>query len=212
MVPRGSFQLEAGASVSRSGGERGYSFGELLVRVPVSNRAEVRVGVPSYLTARGDGAHVKGFDDLFLETKIALGQSSRGAYALLLNTVVPTGSRDVAEHRFQPGANFAASFDLPKDVGLTLNLGATRASDGGDRFTQISGAACFNFTLSPKVGTFAELYAYNGNGGPTQKYLDGGVTYLLTPQLQLDASAGIGLGNRAGGPDYFVGAGVARLF
>jgi hypothetical protein len=53
IVPLGDIQLEAGATVSRFGDD--YSFGELLLRVPVTERAELRVGLPSYLVSRADG-------------------------------------------------------------------------------------------------------------------------------------------------------------
>lgn len=55
-----------------------------------------------------------------METKILL---STGEHALLLNSLLPTGSREVAEHRFQPGAALAADFTLSQAVGVTLNLG-----------------------------------------------------------------------------------------
>ncbi len=212
IVPLGHIQLEGGATASRTGDARGYSFGELLVRVPASKRVEVRVGVPSYLVMREKGQRSAGADDSFVETKIRLASGKKATYALLLNAVLPTGSRRVAEHRLQPGVNLAADLTLSRTVGVTLNLSAVDASSGGQRFGQVAAISSFNFTLSPKTGAFAELYAASQHDGPAQKYADGGFTYLLSPRTQIDASAGVGLGNKAGGPDYFYGLGLARLF
>lgn len=216
IVPRGHIQLEAGATASRSGDDRAYSFGQLLVRVPVSGRAEARVGVPSYLVSRSGGARSTGADNVFLEGKYLLASRKKVAYAVLVNAIVPTGSRRVTTREFQPGVNFAADYTFCDTVGATFNVGAVRvanvaATGATSHSDDLFGAASFNFTLSPKLGAFTELYAIGGDG-PTQKYLDGGFTYLLTPRTQLDASAGVGLGNDAGGPDYFYGVGVSRLF
>ena len=212
IVPMGHFQLEAGASAARGGTQRDYSFGQLLVRVPVCEKAEVQVGVPSYLVSRSGGQRVTGADDTFVQAKFRLSTGPKAVYDLLLNSSLPTGSRAVAGHKFQPGATLAADYVLNEKTGLTLNLGTTRASDSGQRYSQLTGAASFGFTLTPKTGAFAEVYAYNQPGGPTQKYADGGFTYLLNPRTQLDISSAIGLGNRAGGPDYSYSAGIARLF
>jgi len=215
IVPRGHFQLEAGAAASRSGDDRSYSFGQLLVRVPVSDRAEARVGVPSYLVSRSGGARSTGFDNVFVEGKYLLSTQKRVAYALLVNAVLPTGSRKVTTREFQPGANFAADVTLTDKIGATFNLGVVRGADPTATTTrhpnELFGAASFNFALSKKTGAFTELYAIGGDG-QTQKYLDGGFTFLLSPRTQLDASAGVGLGNGASGPDYFYGVGVSRLF
>ncbi len=216
VVPQGHIQLESGAMASRSGDDRSYSFGQLLVRVPVSGRAEARVGVPSYLVSRSGGVRATGFDNVFLEGKYLLATRKKVAYAVLVNAVVPTGSRSVTTREFQPGVNLAADYTFTDKVNATFNLGASRTANDStpgstSHSTQLFGIASFNFVLSPKTGAFAEIYAA-GNDGPTQKYLDGGFTYLLNPRTQLDTSAGVGLGNHAGGPDYFYGLGLSRLF
>lgn len=54
-MPLGDIQLEAGATVSLFGHERDYFLAELLLRVPVTERAELRVGLPWYLVSRADG-------------------------------------------------------------------------------------------------------------------------------------------------------------
>jgi hypothetical protein len=212
IVPLGDIQLEAGATASRIGDKRDHSFGELLLRVPVTERAELRVGLPSYRVSRADGKWVSGADDLFVETKVLLSSGKHAAYALLLNSLLPTGSREVAEHRFQPGAALAADFTLSQAAEVTLNLGYNHASDAGERYDQVFGVSSLNLMLTPDIGSFAELYAFNPADGPVQKYVDGGFTYLLNARTQLDVSGGVGLDNASGGPDYFYGFGISRLF
>lgn len=212
IVARGHIQLELGATASRPGAAREYSFAEALVRVPVARRVEVRLALPSYLLDRAGQEHEDGADDLGVGAKLLLASTKRATYALLVNAALPTGSRRVAEHRFQPGGVLAADLTLSRHIGMTLNLGSSRASEEGQRFTQVLGASSLNFALSPKLGLFSEVYAFNAASGPTQKYLDGGFTYLLRPRIQLDASGGVGLGNHVGGPDFFYSAGMVHLF
>ena len=154
IVPLGHFQLEAGATAARSGTDRGYSLGQLLVRVPVCQQAEVQVGVPSYLVARSGGQRVTGGDDLAVAGKVRLSTATKAVYDLLLSAALPTGSRAVAEHKFQPGAALAADYVLGPKTGLTLNLGVSRASQNGQRYSQLTGAASLGFTLTAKTGAF----------------------------------------------------------
>jgi hypothetical protein len=44
--------------------------------------------------------------------------------------------------------------------------------------------------------------------GPNASFFDGGLTYLINDNLQLDARVGIGVFN-AESPDYFTGFGVS---
>ncbi len=215
IVPRGHVQVEAGATGTRFGGAESYAFGQALVRIPVAARAEARIGIPSYLVSHAGGVRSSGADNLFLEGKFRLGASKRTVYALLVNSILPTGTRSVATRAFQPGVRLSGDLKLSDKLGATLNLGYVRSANQGaariTRYNQVFGSASLTYALSPRVGTFGELYAIGGNG-ETLKYLDGGFTQLLGPRTQLDASAGIGLGNRAGGPDYFYALGVSRLF
>src|SRR5207249_9554754 len=167
------------AIVRRQAQTTSYAFGQTLGRVGISRFAEVRAGLPSYLHARTDGERVSGLDDLFLGTKITVKPGDKAAFAILLSSLLPTGSRNVAEHRFQPAAALASDVMLTQNVLLTLNLGAARASSGGQRFNQVFGASTFNFTISPKLSAYTEVYAFNQPGGSNQKYTDGGLTYLL---------------------------------
>jgi hypothetical protein len=215
VVALGHVQIEGGMTVSRSGDERDVSVGEVFVRVPLSTRVEMRVGIPSFLAAReGEEEWATGADDLFVETKLVLVPGERAALAVLLNASLPTGSRDVAEHRFQPGATLAADLTLSDKVGLSLNVGDDDATNDGRRFNQAFVSGSFDFELSKKADAFAEVYALERTEphGHAQRYADTGLSYHITSRTVVDARVGAGLGNGTGGPDYFFGFGVTRLF
>lgn len=215
-VPAGRVQVEGGITFERAGAARTRTVGEILVRVGAGDRAEIRLGVPSYITA-SDGGRTSGLEDAFLGAKFRLnGPDSKTGLALLTGATLPTGSRRVAEHRFQPEAVLAADFPDIGKFSLAANLGAGRMSDGGRRFNQFWGSVSLGRGFTEKTGVYFELFAFNRDapGGSARKYFDTGLTHQITPDFQLDARFGIGLNNNngGGGPDYFYGFGVSRRF
>ncbi len=215
VVPPGRVQVEGGYTYSREGAAREHALGEVLVRVSVNRKMEMRIGVPSYLWQR-DGGRSSGIDDAFLGGKIALssGGGKKPATALLFGTSLPTGAKAVGSDAWQPEAVLAASWDLCPTTALSINLGAARPVEAGTRFSQLFGSLSVGHSLNAKWGTFAEAFGFNKADatGKSAKYANGGVTYLINNDLQLDARFGIGLNNHAGGLDFFTGFGVARRF
>ena len=66
--------------------------------------------------------------------------------------------------------------------------------------------------VSDRVGAFVEVFGdipLNANGGPKNS-LDGGLTYLLRDNLQLDAAVGVGISDDA--DNWFVGLGITVRF
>ena len=213
ITPRGRVQIEVGAGAERRGSEREYSPGEGLVRVPVSQRAEVRLGIPSYLIQRENGRQT-GLDDTFVEARFQLSKSSKRTLGLQLGTTLPIGSRRVAERRYQPEAVLAATLELSPRAELVVNGAARRASESGQRFTQLYAAASLRYDWSKKLNVLAEVYAFNREEarGPQQKFAALAATYYFSPRTALYVRGGVGLGNDVGGPDYLYGTGLSRLF
>ncbi|MBC8137330.1 MAG: transporter [Fibrella sp.] len=214
IVPPGHIQIESGVTGSRRGTSRENSYGELTVRVPVSERFEVRVEVPSFLVVRDDTGRGSGADDTLLRTRLRLSAPPRWAFAITADVRVPTGSRPVAERRWQGGATFAANATLAKCAELLFNLGAMRLSDDGEYFDQGTVSMAFRYELSSRFDTFAEIYAMSRMeaGGDSQKFAATGLVYYPVPRVAFDARLGTGVSNDAGSPDYFGSAGLSVLF
>jgi hypothetical protein len=215
VVPRGMIQIESGYTYTREGDDRQHALGEVLVRVPVSRKAELRFGVPSYLWQRSGGP-ARGFEEASLGAKFVLspGGGKKPATALLISTPLPTGRAALSENAYQPEAALAALWEVNEKTAFTTNLAYARARDGGVRFNQFRATGSFGVALTEKLGAFAEAFIVSkaDASGRSAKYANTGLTYLINPNFQLDVRAGIGLNNNAGGPDYFVGAGVSRRF
>jgi hypothetical protein len=68
-------------------------------------------------------------------------------------------------------------------------------------------------SLTDRVGSYAEWFALVPDGADTsrtQQYFNGGFTYLMTDNIQLDVRAGVGLNDAA--DDFFVGSGLSVRF
>lgn len=214
-----SLQVEGGVTFSRTGSERELAVGEVLVRVPVASRLELRLFAPSHLRLRDDDGTRSGFGDAAAGIKLALtdGDPASRAFpatAFLVTTTLPTGSDEVSEDAYQPEAKVALEWVLSDHLGIGVNLGYARPSDGGERFDQLFATISAGMTISESVGAFVEVYGFNkaDASGGSATYADTGLSYLVNPNLSLDARIGFGLGNDVEGSETFVGIGVSRRF
>lgn len=205
-VPKGRYQLEAGYTVQRAA-DRGssHSLPETLLRIGVGSRVELRLAQNALVS---DGAST--FDDVVVGTKVALGaqRGGRPELALLLQTTLPTGGARVSASVVQPSAALLAGWELggPWSAGGSLIAGRER-----DEHLELAGSLVIGRELSATWRSYAEWFTIqpvNGNAGERgESYLNGGVTRLLSPTLQLDARVGVGVGGAA--DRFFLGVGLS---
>ena len=210
-VAPGFLQLEAGYTFTRTGETRQHDVGEALLRVGIRERIEIRLGVPSYGSFEIEAGDEEGFGDASVGLKVGLFEASgEGAprTALLVGTSLPTGSDALGTSGLQPGATLALAWDLPRGLGLGVNLGYESVEEDDRDFGQAKGSVALGVPVSGPVGAFLEGYVLVPEGSrDAEPFLDGGITVLLSPNLQLDARVGTGF--EGPDPDYFAGAGLA---
>lgn len=206
------FQAESGYTYTHSpGGVREHAIGELLLRVPVRRGAELRLGLNSFSRVHSPDARQQGLEDASVGIKLAL-REARGwlpAAALLASTTLPTGGDAFRERRLQPGATLAASWNLSARWGLGSNIGYTYASEAEQRFGQMAGSVALSAAVTERLGSYVEAFgvAPQTRGGADTGFFNGGFTFGISPDLQVDARAGR---QWSGGDSYFVGIGIAR--
>jgi hypothetical protein len=224
IVPRGHAQLELGATYEHEDelglrAERWQLPGSLL-RIGMNERLELRLGWDGWLDEElrfgGERASESGFGDASFGAKLKLrrGEGTSPAIALIAATTVPVGEDPFSSDRFDPAARLTVSHDFSSGIGLGWNVGvetATEETDGGAHTTLSTAVYTLaaGFPAGERWGLFAEVFGdipMSAEGGPAHT-LDGGATYLLRPNLQLDAAAGVGLSDDA--PDWFAGVGVS---
>jgi hypothetical protein len=215
VVPRGTVQVELGTTFERAGdGGETWAGPEPLLRLGVLGGAELRLTGEGLVWTRasGEGSETTG-SDLEVTTKVRLAGPARWRPATSLEAGVslPTGGRAATSGGVDPFATLLASWALGERFSLDANLGLDAASQGpggSSRVVDTFAALSLGASLDPRAGAFVEYYAtLRGSGEPDEHVVDGGFTYLVTDDVEIDVSAGLGLSRAA--PDFFVGAGVS---
>lgn len=210
-VAAGRFQLETGIGFSTADGLDDLALGELLGRLGLSERLELRLGGNSYRSVdQPGGGEATGWEDLSLgiKARLAEGDGPRPDLALILATTLPTGARELGGGAgAQPEAVLALAWEAAHDVGVGVNLGYAYPRDGDERYHQGFGSIAVGWPGGERLGLFAELFAFDAEqaGGPTTAYADGGATWALGEDHQLDARVGTSL--TGADTDWFAGVG-----
>lgn len=223
IVPKGYAQVETGWTFSRDKTDgqttQTTEFPGTLSRIGIFDGVEARLGWGGYSWQDADGQHniLSGGGDMNVGAKIHLWDERNflpeGAF--LTTVSLPSGSEAFSSQGVDPSFRFNMSHTLSPQVSLGYNLGASWDSSVNDDKEDKDRAAVLNYTtslgmsLTEKMGMFVEFFGdipLNARGGP-QNSFDGGLTYLLKPNVQLDASAGFGISSDAN--DFFTGAGIS---
>ncbi|RMH21396.1 MAG: transporter [Acidobacteria bacterium] len=226
VVPPGYVQIEAGWTFTRNddGGARleVHELPGTLVRIGVAERVELRIGWSGLVFEELRGRDLPfvldqdGAGDAELGAKIYLGEErgARPEIALLVASSVPVGEDAFTTDAFDPSFRLSLAHTLSERLSLGYNLGMeweTGAGDDGRERTL--GSAIYTLALgiglSERWGAFVELFGTaptSAAGGPANSF-DGGFTYLIRDNMQLDVAGGVGLSDAA--DDWFVGVGFS---
>jgi hypothetical protein len=207
LAPR-AVQVEAGYQYSRNRGaedsiDRTLPFG--LLRLGLVDRVEVQLGWAGW-SRRSDGAtRTTGTNDPTINLKWQLTPTVAGlTVALLASTSVPLGAAELSSGEAEPAVSALWSYS-----GTLEWFGTVQVSHAGDE-TSVGNALGLSFALAPRTGAYLEYFGNYGRRAGPEHSVNGGLSYLLRPHLQLDVYAGAGLNERA--TDFFAGAGFGYRF
>lgn len=195
------------------------SFPETLIRVGLMDHLEFRFGFDGYIRETVDGPGAAsvtsdGAGDLGIGLKWKLWEEAGWTprTAVIADTTLPTGAAALSSERFDPSIRLACEHTLTETLGLGYNVGCVWASEEdavGDRDTTASAVytLALGIALSDELGTFIEFFGETPTGkGKPVNFVDGGFTYALADNLQVDILGGVGISEAA--DDWFVGAGL----
>lgn len=220
-VGQGVAQVESGYTYfyNNDDGEsvRTQSFGEPLFRYGMfADWFEVRVALfplNQRTIADGDSDSTAGLADLYTGVKFALTPQDGflPEMALVPQMNIPTGSDAFSSDTVEPGVNWLYGWDINDCLATGGSTQANRRiDDTGDSYVQMAQSWTINYSLAEGLGAYTEWFALIPSGADTdhtEHYFDGGFTYLVTDNVQLDLRAGVGLNDAA--DDYFIGTGLS---
>ncbi len=224
-VGRGVAQLELGYTYTfdRQAGQStdSYSYPEPLLRVGLlAEWLEFRVGwnYAEQISRNGSATIAQsGAEDLYLGIKIAMTpqEGILPETALIPQMTVPSGGTVFSAAEVLPGLNWIYAWEISDCLSIAGSTQGNGAIDEitGERYWEMAQSFVFGYSLTERMGAYTEWFAsfpYSADTSKPAHFFNGGFTFLVNNNLQLDVRAGLGLNSAA--EDYFVGAGSAIRF
>jgi len=208
IVPKGKYQAEFGYTFNKVEKTESPSFGELLVRIPLHQKVEFRLGFNSFVLLNEQANNQSGIQDATLGLKVNIVEREKLNLAVIGATLIPSGSNEFGEKEVQPIIILAAAVPINEKFTLASNGSISSAYSEQDRFIQGAFSISSGFSLTPKMGIFFEYFGFfqDSKQGPNVNFINGGATYLINNDLQIDMRVGLGLNGI--NPEYFVGVGT----
>jgi len=236
VVPRGRLQFESGFTFNNEPMSPArttlFDLPELAMRIGLFNRVEFRTfwqGQTWTQTQSYSGGPWRlggGLSDMEVGFKWQLLTSDKErkwipTTALITSIYAPTGGTSVlGSHTVEPYVNLIYGWSLTDKLTLAgstgylnmrvTDLGRGRPAESFQRFHQSLVAF---YSVNKRTTLFYEWYVWmftNAADNRPTHYMDGGIIYLLTPNMQLDLRAGFGLSDRP--DDFFTGVGYSVRF
>lgn len=216
-----TFQCETGYTFTSdsSGGTdtRSHAVGETLFRLGAfADWFELRLAVfPVTETVATGPTQVtrKGLEDLYLGCKIGLTPQSGllPEMAIMPQFTVPTGAGAFTTGRTLPGTNLLYGWDVTDQWTFAGSTQFNRSVDGTDTlYTEWAQSLTLGRSLNDKLAGYCEWFGFfpeGANDAATEHYINGGLTYLLSSDIQWDIRIGHGLNENSA--DFFAGTGLS---
>lgn len=228
VVPAGSIQLESGYTFTHDneGTDRRseHTLPEFLLRAGLTRDVELRLAWLGWSFTderfleeddRGRDVwrnpHESDTNDFSAGFKFQLAREEGWIpdLAVIADITMPTGSERVSSGDVDPTVKILIGHSVTETVYVASNVNMRVASDELGRFFQVEGSISLGAELFEDVGGYVEYFfiAPNERGVDVAHYLDGGLTYQLTPVVQFDWRIGMGLNEEA--DDLFTGVGLS---
>ncbi len=196
-IPKGSFQIEIGVLIGSSKGngvsERQLLAPSTLLRYGLTKGIEIRFvnqfeSIKNKITSeKGNGV-----SDLEIGTKIQLlkKENVNTEIAFLSHLILPTGSETFTNDRLGSINKLSISHTINEALGIGYNIGYDYFGVGKGDFTY---SLAFGFSITDKIGFYAEPYGSVVEFDTHKVNFDTGLTYFIKDNFQLDASFGTGI-------------------
>ncbi|MBV9849953.1 MAG: transporter [Armatimonadetes bacterium] len=198
-VAPGDALAENGVALARApasqGGQETLDLPETNLRVGVTPNLEADIGLPDYYDVHGGD---RGFGDGAVGVKYKFYQSRDGntkaSFAPSLS--LPTRTSFSSGHT-DPALLLGMQTASGARWSLASNLVRNSVAPSGARVATTTISGSVSYTLTPALSVYVDAFDVVPQTGPPASSADGGVTYLLNKNVQLDAELYVGLGGIA---------------
>lgn len=219
-VDAGRIQVEmdlVGYTYDRRDGitTRAFDIMPFNLKIGLTNTADLQLVYDAYSRVRTSGGGITdketGFGDLTIRLKQNIWGNDGGktAFAIMPFVKIPTNNIDGLNNDVEGGIIVPLAIDLGGGVGLGLmtEVDILRTEDGRDYEPTFVNSAALGFELTDKWGMYVEAFVERSAeaGAETVVTLNGGFTYAVNENLQLDAGANVGVTDAADDLKVFVG-------
>jgi hypothetical protein len=208
VLATGFWQLEAGYQLTRNSGADTLTEQTLpnaLLRFGFYQNFELQLSGVSFKRTSDSGVETDGFQDVGLGVKWQVnGSDAVVPIGLLASVSLPVGSSEFTSDSYDPAISVFWSHS-----GHLEWFGTAKAEKSGGQYSY-DNAVGISLSLKETTGAFVELHSSFPEGSGPSHNLNGGITWRLAYELQVDVNGTIGLNSRAN--DYSVGMGIGYRF
>lgn len=192
---------------------------DLLLRVGVTERIEVRIGWPGASIVNQDGALGSTTTTTTLDPNVGLMMdlwSQQGwlpQTAILGSVPITLGGNRFAMSSLQPVSALLYQWSLTDRLSVGGDSGLALYRDDGDHYLQWQQSVDADYLLTDRVGLFSQWQVLADDGSDddaTRHMLSLGASWLCTDRLQITWRAGVGLNDPA--PDFLADVRFGLLF
>jgi Putative MetA-pathway of phenol degradation len=211
ITPKHQLQMEIGFVYEQENIiTRNFTHANVLTKFGLSDRVELRLvtdyGTTQYSFNNSESSSSY-FNPTLIGCKVAFFDEKglRPKTSMILHLGLPfLASKSFKFDQVFTTYRFLMQHTLNDKMSLSYNLGAEW--DGVTAQPAGIYTLAMGYGISSRIGSYIELYGSLQGRVATHQY-DMGFTYLISSDIQLDLSGGVGITKNA--PDYFVGCGIS---
>lgn len=215
-MPKGFLQVETGAFYEafedNNIKSENYTYNTTLVRYGLLKNLELRLGwdfVEGITKVNGTTLDdvTSGFNPLLFGFKTTIAQENgcMPEIGFLGHLYLPfTASNDYKPETTGVDFRFSFAHTLSEKSSIAYNLGAAWRDDSPEAAYLYTVA--YGYSITDKIGAYGELYGDFPENSKANHLWDAGLTYLLSNNVQLDATIGSSITK---GQDILISAGVS---
>jgi hypothetical protein len=222
-VTRGRVQIEGGYAFVYDAAEGSHltehTLPDLLLRVGLTRRLELRIGWPGYVSTRYEGRLAADSSSRTLDPNVGLMFDLWPQHGWVPQTAVLAAVPITLEgdptvmNSLQPLSELLYCWYLSDRLALGGTTGLALFREDGDDFVQFQQSAGLDVLLHERLSTFIQWQLFLDHGSVddgAQHLLGAGLCWLCTDRFQVSWRAGGGLNDRA--PDFLTGVRFALRF